>query len=347
MNHNRSVRTWSVAWLLPALLPVWWPHSASAQSGALAAPRKATAPVPQIVARVNDEPITRPELERMVSNPLTALQLQHGHAAARDEVERLALRKLVQRRLLIQEAARRRITVTPQELDQAIGSLRRRFGDLRSFGAWMKGQDLDDVTLFESVHGDLLADRTRAAIGGRAQVSEQAVRQYYDAHRADLKAEEVRLQIIVVGDRASAEEVLAAALHKREDFGRLARQRSIGFRAAQGGDTGWVEVASLWPPLRETVATLEVREAVGPLQRGSEFLVVRLHGRRHGRMKSLSEARPEIEQRLLGDERQRLVQAWLEQHEKVSEITVLRHRVPTEGDRSRPEGPGRAKGNGK
>jgi hypothetical protein len=86
-----------------------------------------------VVARVNGEPVTRAEFERMVGNPLTREQLQQELGVKDPDVkdlERLALRQLIHHRLMLQEATRRQITVTNEELDEGMAALRRRFDDL-------------------------------------------------------------------------------------------------------------------------------------------------------------------------------------------------------------------------
>jgi parvulin-like peptidyl-prolyl isomerase len=278
-----------------------------------------------LVARVNGEPVTRAELERMLANPLERQELREelgAEATEGKDLDRLALRKLIDRRLILQEARRRNLTVTEQELDQAITALRRRFQDLKSLGVWMKEQGLDDQSLVETLRAEMLAARVRVELVEGVRVSEQEVQQYYETHKEDIKTEEVWIQVIVVKDQETAKEVLKG-LQKGEDFGRLARKWSVGLRAAEGGDTGWVDSETLWPPLREAVGTLKAREAVGPLPRGSELLIVRLQDRRPGRTKSLAGVRPEIERRLLPAARQRRVQAWLAEQEKKSKIEIF------------------------
>ena len=279
-----------------------------------------------IIATVNGDPVRKAEVDRMLRNPLLrgesgAPETDPPDSAA---LEALVLRTLIHRRLLAQEAAARQIVVTDQELDQAINALRRRFEDLKSFGAWMQEQGLNDPELFESVRLDMLANRVRASLVAGVRVSEPDARTFYEEHQQELTVDEVRLQIIVVRDRSSAEEILKAAIEGREDFGRLARERSAGKRAGQGGDSGWVSVTSLWPPLRAMIESLEPRQATGPLQRGDEFLVVRLHDRRSRKASTYDEARADIELRLGPIVRQRIVQAWLEEREKRSAIEMVR-----------------------
>jgi len=278
-----------------------------------------------VVARVNGEPVTGAEFQRMLSHPLTRNQLQQELGVEDPdpkELERLALRRLIHRRLMLQEAGRRKIAVTDEDLDKVIASLRRRFVDLKDFGVWMKEQGLDDRSLFETIRAEMLATRVAGALVAGVGLTEAQVREYYEAHKEDLKTEEVRIQIIAVKERAEAEEI-QAALGKGEDFGRLAQRRSLGQRAARGGDVGWVNSEVLRPPMREAVSTLKPGEAIGPLPRGDEFLIVRLHERRTGRTKSLVEARPEIEPSLLAPKQQKALQSWLAEQEKKSKIEVF------------------------
>jgi len=78
---------------------------------------------PEVVARVNGEPVTRSELQRILADPVTRRQLQQELGVSEPdskELDRLALQKLISRRLVLQEAGRRNFTVTERELDQAL-----------------------------------------------------------------------------------------------------------------------------------------------------------------------------------------------------------------------------------
>jgi parvulin-like peptidyl-prolyl isomerase len=188
---------------------------------------------------------------------------------------------------------------------------------------WMHERGVDDKSLFDALRTDMLMKRVTAALVEKVRPTDAQVQEYYKAHKEDLKTPgEVRLRIIAVKDKAAAQEIVAA-LQRGESFRRLARERSIGLRAAKGGDTGWVAVETLQPPLRQAVDALKVGEANGPLPRDAEFLIVGLAARRPGRTKTLDEARPEIEQRLLPAKQQEAVQAWLKEQEAKSKIEVL------------------------
>lgn len=261
----------------------------------------------------------------MLGNPLTRSEVQQERGVEDPdpkELERLALRKVIHHRLMVHEAGRRQIEITTAELDKAIAALRRRFEDLESFGTWMKEQGLDDKALFETIRADMMTARLWGLLVEGVRVPEERVEQYDQAHKGELKSEELWIQIIVVKEKGAAAEI-QAALRKGEDFGRLAQQQSLGLRAPQGGDMGWVDSETLWPPMRDAVGTLKPGEAIGPLQKGEQFHIVRLQERRAGRTKTFAEAQPEIERRLLAAERQAVVTAWLAEQEKKAKIEMF------------------------
>jgi peptidyl-prolyl cis-trans isomerase C/foldase protein PrsA len=296
----------------------------------------------EIAARVNGDPVTRAQFDRMVANPLTLQQARRELGVEepdRKELERLAMRKLVHLRLLVQEADRRKIRVTQKELDEAVTALRRRFGDLKEFGAWVKEQGLNDPELFETVRTDMLAERVTEALAEEVRVTEEEAQQYFEAHQDNLiVGAEVRLRIIAVSDKAEAEEIMAA-VRKGVPFDRLARRRSMGRLAAKGGDTGWVDFQSLPSPLREAAVELKPGEVDGPLEKDTgEFLIVGLQDRRPVRAKSLSEARPAIERRLLPEKRREVIEAWLAEQEKKAKIEIFDHPVSLTNGEGTPKG---------
>lgn len=289
-------------------------------------PRQDGSEDPEIVARVNGEAVTWRELHRAEVDlrALSSLQAKGEKTLDDEELERLALRQLIQRHLILQEAARQNLSVSEDELDEALIELRDRFADLESFGAWMQERGLEDRSLIETLRADVLVRRVTAALAERAQVTEEQVREYYEAHKEDLIiGEEVRLGIIAV-DSMEAGDAVLTALSDGANLGGLARKYSLGLRAAEGGDTGWVNPLTLPPPLRQAVGKLRKGEAYGPLEKNpNEFLVVALAGRRVVQAKSLDEARPEIERRLRPVTQQQAVEQWLTEQAEASTIEVF------------------------
>lgn len=322
MMPRSAIRTfpaWAVRRLALVLL---------AFAGMIAIAQGAAGAEPEIAARVNGEPVTRAELQRLLNDPLERERLQQTLDASENDDEAtlhsLALQKLIQRRLLLQEAGRRNITVNDAEIDQALTALRSRFDDLGDFGLWMKQRGLSDRSLFETIRAQILMTKVWIALSENTSLSEKEVLEYYQNHKQDLTiGDEVRLRIIAVKSKDTADDIMED-LRGGENFSLLAQRRSLGKLAYRGGDTGWVDSARLPPLLRQTVAMLEAGDVAGPLRKASdEFLIVGLADRRPIKAESATQARPAIEQLLLPAKRREAVRTWLAKQEKKSDIQVL------------------------
>jgi parvulin-like peptidyl-prolyl isomerase len=170
----------------------------------------------------------------------------------------------------------------------------------------------------------MLASRASAALVEDVEVTVQQVQEYFEEHREDLIiGAEVRLRIIAVREKGEADKILAE-LQQGKNFTRLAAKHSRGKLASRGGDTGWVDFRKLPPLLQEAVGRLKIGDVAGPLEKSTdEYLLLGLQDRRPLRAKSLEEAQPEIERRLLAEERQKVIAAWLEEQETKAKIEVF------------------------
>jgi parvulin-like peptidyl-prolyl isomerase len=308
--------------LLPWVLLIVLVVSAAVACG----PSRAWSAEPEVVARVNGEPVTRAEVQRLLADPQTRRQLEQELGVPEPErsaVEHLAVQRLITYRLILQEASRRGITVTQQDLSRATAALRRRFKDLQKFGAWLQAQGLDDKALQETIRAQILTNRVRAALVQGVDLTAEQVQGYYEAYKEELKTdEEFRLRIVAVQEKAVAEEIVAA-VQRGEDFDRLVRERSLEDRVTPGADMSWVSAQTLPPALREAVSTLKAGETGGPVPSGTEFLLVRVEERRPAHQMSLAEAQPQIKRRLLAEKQRKAVQAWLAEQEKQAKIEMF------------------------
>jgi parvulin-like peptidyl-prolyl isomerase len=290
------------------------------------APQVAWSAEAEIVARVNGAAVTRQELQSMLGDSFTErtlLQELGVDNPKKKDLERLAVQKLIRHRLFLQEAERLGFTVTEAELDQSLMVLRKRFDDLAQLGAWMHDRGLDDQSLLDTLRSQILMTKVWERLAEGVMVSPEQVKEYYETHKNNLFIdEEVRLRIIAVRDAEAAEEILAK-LKRGENFARLARQRSLGLRASQGGDTGWVNYKTLSPTLQKAVSKLQTGDVAGPVQKSpEEYLLVGLEGRRSMPPKSLEQARPEIERLVMAEVRQKIVDAWLNKQEQKAIIEI-------------------------
>jgi hypothetical protein len=121
--------------------------------------RPLPSPVPEVVARVNGQPI---RIRQIL--PMAKADLDRVSVAERDqkapEVLRRALRRYVDRELLLQEALARGIRAEARDVDWAYDQMRSEHADEKAWEAFLAGQGMDP----QSFRVELRTQRTVAAL---------------------------------------------------------------------------------------------------------------------------------------------------------------------------------------
>jgi len=120
---------------------------------------------------------------------------------------------------------------------------------------------------------EIRAGRTEKAVPLLARLVRAApdypqAKEFLDAAQEALAATVVHLRILLVQDRARADEI-AGQLAEGQDFAALARAFSVHPTASEGGDLGLLRIADLSQGLRVVAATLSPR-ALSPVFKTSE-----------------------------------------------------------------------------
>jgi len=142
--------------------------------------RPLPSPVPEIVARVNGQPIRIGQVL-----PIARAELEKIPGPDRDtrkpEVLRRALDQYVDRELLLQEALARGMKADTRQVDWAYDQMRREHGDEKAWAAFLAEQGLDA----QSFRAELRAQHTVAALVEQevrtSPVTEAAARAAFEA----------------------------------------------------------------------------------------------------------------------------------------------------------------------
>jgi len=272
--------------------------------------------VNSIVAIVNNEPITKLEVDGLVAE-----MYREAPDLSPDEYRATwnkARETLIESRLLVLEARRRRIEVPPEAVNAEVERLAK---------AGIRAEDRRDM-----IRENLMVGRMLSTLYSARAISPDEVADYYEKHRDDFLLREQRQVSLIVlraadfgGDKAAVRQKateIVAELKKGEDFALLARRYSKGPAADRGGDQGWMRKGSLIPALDEAVFRLKPGEFSEPIESGDSYVIVKVAGVQPASRQSLAEARPAIERQLQADERQRRREQLIERLR--SEASILR-----------------------
>jgi len=255
----------------------------------LGGPGPAAAQTNRILAVVNGDIITAADVE----GRRRLFALNAGLPVSQAVLDRLTpqvVRLLVDERLRLQEAQRRRAQVTDEDIATAIADIERRnqlpagalVGQLRRAG-------VEPRVLYDQLRVQIAWSRLlRAILGAQAQPSEQDIADALAAHRARTGQPEYLVsEIFVPIDDPSEEpevrrfvEDIVGQLRSGVPFPVAATQFSQAQSALQGGDLGWVGAEALTPEAARLVQQMPPGAIANPIRVPGGFQVIALRQRR-------------------------------------------------------------------
>ncbi|WP_169544955.1 peptidylprolyl isomerase [Sneathiella aquimaris] len=231
--------------------------------------------VQKIVAVVNDEVISGYDLVQRISLTILMSGIRDSRKA-RQELVNPTLRRLIDERLKLQEAARYNLTVTDLEMNQAVDRLEKQnnipSGQLDTI---LANRNISIDTLLEQIRGQLAWDKViRRRISPRVRVTDEEIEAAQKKMRENKgKNEYLISEIYVPVERQTDEPKIRELLGQLREqmksgtpFPRIASQFSQGPTAAKGGDIGWTMAEDL-PP--------EVAAEVGSIKKGRVSSAIR------------------------------------------------------------------------
>ncbi len=191
-----------------------------------------------IIAQVNEEQISVEQFDREFKELILESDKDAKETGLGD-LRRVCLDQVIDRKILVQEARRSGIKVSPEELNQAVFDVEMDYPG-KGFGEklGLKGMTFEEwkVRLEEK----LLAEKViRNTFRSPEKIDEKEALQYYEDHQSSFQIDQkVRARQIVVADGEEAIQILKR-LKKGEPFEKVAKEKSLGPEKVEGGDLGY------------------------------------------------------------------------------------------------------------
>ena len=274
--------------------------------------------VEEIVARVNNDVITREDLQHAQASINSEVQDECQNCTP-DQVraqiaakEKNVLRDLIDQSLLVQRAKDSNINVDA-EVIKRLDAIRQqyKFPDMETLEKEVtkSGQDFEDFK--SQIRNQLLTqDVIRKEVGSRIIISHEDVVKYYEAHKQEfVRPEMVVLREVFVSTenkpasdiptlRKKAENLRDRVLKNGDDFGELAKRFSDSPTAQQSGELGSFERSKLDPAISEKVFALNRGQMTDVMETKTGFEILQVRERYQAGEQPLEKVEPEISNRL-------------------------------------------------
>ncbi len=260
-----------------------------------------------------------------------------GMPANKDVVDETVLKKLIEEKVILNEARKRGVETSDAEADRMIEELRKESG--------LSREDFEKEIVGEGMsfqrYRNLMKDKMTALKLVEADVDSKVVvrdREIENVYNADKQAfvtspatVDVKAIFLRLGEGATATEItdlkrkalrIAARLKDGENFGALVNRYSDEPLKGKGGKLGEFKKGTLIPQLDEQAFSMKVGEISDPIWVREGVYILKLEDRTAERFRSLAEVREEIRKRLYSQHRESLLSEWVKVLWEKASITM-------------------------
>lgn len=250
-------------------------------------------PIDQIAAVVNDEVITRQELERRYQEITRQMRGQNIQLPPRKLLEQQLMERMITELALLQFAKNSGLRVDPVQVERAVQRIAEQnkltIDQLRT-ALEQDGVNFDRFR--ENIRNEILLARTRERqVDNKLTVSDAEIEGYLQTQSAQGRDEEFNLShiLITVPENASPEQIQARKaraedilnqLGKGGDFAQLSASYSDAPNALQGGGLGWKASGQIPALYVESLRSLKPGETAPLLKSANGFHIVKLNEKR-------------------------------------------------------------------
>lgn len=265
-------------------------HSPAAQAQGKAAPAaQSAADAMNIVAIVNGDVISRGDLE----NRRRLFALSSGLPISTDVLDRLSpqvTRQLIDEKLRLQEAQRKRIVVQDKQVASAIADVERSNGmPPGGLGRQLAASGVALRTLIDQIRTQIAwSQLVRQSVGSlgppsEADVAEQAAQIKTQIGQPEFRVGEIFTPVANPTQDAETRkfvDTLIQQLRAGAPFPVVAAQFSQSQTALQGGDLGWVQANQLDPAVLRIVKEMPIGAVSNPIKVPGGYSIVTLRAKR-------------------------------------------------------------------
>jgi len=248
----------------------------------------------RIVAVVNDQVITRRDLDERITVVLTQLRQQGTPPPSRDVLEKQVLERMIFNQVQLQYAKETGLRIDDATLEKTLSRIAE---DSKLTPAQLRAALEKDGISFAKFREDIRDEITMARlrereVDNKISIADSEIDNFLSTRQIqEGKSDEYHLSHILVSvpeqasperlqeRRARAEQALAQ-IRGGTDFRQVAASFSDAPGAVQGGAFGWREITRLPAIFAEAVKDLKAGEVSGVLRSPNGFHIVRVNERR-------------------------------------------------------------------
>jgi parvulin-like peptidyl-prolyl isomerase len=275
-----------------------------------------------IAAVVNSDVITFSQVQEMVGTREKSLEEQFKGQDLADKVRELrlsAVQVLVDNQLILQEFAKNKFSLPDYVVDEQVQARIKELagGDRAAFIRTLDAQGMSMQRFRKMVRDEIVVQAMRQrSVKDDTIIAPGKIEEYYQKNQEQYSTpEQVKLRMIVIKKNGASGRQMAEELRQKAlggaDFDKLAQMYSEDSTQDTGGDWGWIDRKTLNESLTKIAFSLKPGDVSRVTELAGSYYLLYVEAKKAGTTKSLGEVHDDIENKLLGDQRQQAQQKWI------------------------------------
>ena len=271
--------------------------------------------VEEIVARVNNQVITRADLQKSREQMIN--EARQGGVPDGDsriaQNEKNLLRDLIDQQLLQQKGAELGITADT-ELIKRLDEMRKSMGlsSMEDLEKEANKQGISFEDFKQNMRNNIITQQViQREVGGKIQINPEDEKKFYDEHQKELEQpEQVRLSEILISPQTQAnlagDAAVAAAEQRANDalakikagkpFEEVAKEVSGGPTATDGGDLGYFKRGALAKELEDKTFAMKAGDVSEVTRTKQGFVILKVTEHQQAGIAPLKQVTPQVDE---------------------------------------------------
>lgn len=276
----------------------------------------------KVIAIVNNDVITQKDLNDFVNFMRVQMSAEYKGAQLENKIESMKqgfLDRLIEDRLILQEAKNLKINVEESRVKAKIEEIRGRMGSEANFQESLKQQGFVQADLETKIREQLMMyTLIEIRVRRKVVVDPSEITDFYNSHKDDFKSAELREFDTVITEK----ETQAAQIIGRLKEGISMEKASEEFKA-QLSPMGISKAEGLKKEIDAEIFGIKINEISKPLKIENKFYIFKLKKIIPERLQALDEVKDTIQTYLFEKKMQEELEKWLDELKKHSYIKIL------------------------
>ncbi len=255
--------------------------------------------IDRIVAKVNDKIITQGEVDEALASVQVEKEKSGVTNTARELDRKEVLEKLIEERLLLQQAGPLGVQVRDKEVDEAVREIKQRFPNQDLFEQALAREGLSPDEFKNRIRNQIIVKKVvDKQIRSAVEITDDEAAKYYEKHKDELKEpQKVHIRHILIKSGKDKAKALAKArevqglLKKGSSFESLAKEYSDDEETRdKGGDLGFISKGMIFPEIEKAAFKGKAGSMAGPVESKLGFHLVQIVEFESEKTKSLDDS---------------------------------------------------------